>query len=261
MAEMPIVDLSTRQIDWSQPQPFGTWRCDRGWETDGHQCGCLERATTDVQCEDIDTGRVITEHLCTPHALIAQLMSINTTLERQTGAVAAQTDAHEDMTQTLERAIDELSGNVWSINRRMMPWPYRAYSYSAYWCGRINNWRRERKLARDAARLSRARRHAAAVRAAASHAAASHAAAMRVHAVLNPEVIDFTDPTHAGEEVTGPITAPHIGSLVTPADYRAFLETGRLAPPKPSEAGEEVIGFDNNRGDHGMDAPGGHGPL
>lgn len=68
--EMPIVDLSSStQIDWNEPQPFGTYRCDRGWETEGYQCGCLERATTDVG----------SEYLCTGHALIAILSSMSDT--------------------------------------------------------------------------------------------------------------------------------------------------------------------------------------
>ena len=205
MAEMPIVDLSgthdgNGQIDWSQPQPFGTWRCANGWETSGYQCGCLERATTDVLSEDIDTGRVITEHLCTAHALIAQLMSINGTLDRQADEMhtaAHAIERHEellsDAADRLERAIGELSGNVWTIHRRMLPWPYRAYQYAAYCCGRVNTWRRERKQARQDARIARDRRGQLRRR-----VAEAHADQMRAYAVLNPVDLD----TELGEEVT-----------------------------------------------------------
>jgi hypothetical protein len=116
-----IVYTDRGDIDWSQPQPYGTWRCDRGYAVGTDQCGCLERATTDVQSEDIDSGKVFAEHLCTQHALIAQLATIGHALTQQTEATAQQTE-------TLAQELTALTENVWDISWTLRPFWRRWFS-------------------------------------------------------------------------------------------------------------------------------------
>jgi hypothetical protein len=141
MAQFGIADLSDNQpqigvsregIDWSKSQPFGTWRCDRGYETEGYQCLCLERATTTVHSEDTVTGRMREENLCTDHALIHQLHAIESAITEQVddarvdiaSTLERQTEASNNNTDRLMTTLDELTDNVWAVNETLqtMAW-------------------------------------------------------------------------------------------------------------------------------------------
>jgi len=108
----PIVDL-TGSIDWSHPQPEGTYRCELGWESGGAQFGCLERATTTD-----DDGQL----LCTEHAIIAELRSIRQTLERQ----------NDDSQEILREITDSLLAISW----RARPWWARAWFVFRTWASK-----------------------------------------------------------------------------------------------------------------------------
>jgi len=112
--KMPIIDLSSREgIDWSQPQPFGTWRCDRGYETDGYQCLCLQRATTEVNGEN----------LCTEHALIETLDRIRCELAESREAAQETAERLGDIDASLATVSDAL----WDIGRTLLPFWRRWY--------------------------------------------------------------------------------------------------------------------------------------
>lgn len=124
---MGIVDLSSHEgIDWSKTQPSGTYRCDRGWEAGGYQFGCLERATTDVQSEDIDSGTVYTEHLCTDHALIQSLTGIQNALQHGNESTCRVADDLAEQVSTVTEAL-------WDIHYTLMPLHRRIWRRARIW--------------------------------------------------------------------------------------------------------------------------------
>jgi hypothetical protein len=110
-------DLSmTTPIDWSQPQPEGTYRCERGWESGGYQWGCLERATTTAEDDRL---------LCTEHALIDELQNIRQALNDEGDRVERQSDDGQAIMQDIADALMVLSwrarpwwARVWFLARR-----------------------------------------------------------------------------------------------------------------------------------------------
>jgi hypothetical protein len=149
MAEMPIVDLSqpsfptdemmpTRRadghIDWNEPQPHGTYRCDQGWEAGGYQYGCMERGTTDIDGN----------FLCTDHALIHELAEIRAALQT-TAVVDDDLPEIELMRQSVE-ATEEIVTALWDINYTLMSLRRRTW----HW---LRGWWQERSRASKRARL------------------------------------------------------------------------------------------------------------
>jgi hypothetical protein len=109
--EFPIL-RADGQIDWSQPQPDGTYRCTDGWESGGAEFGCMERSTT--TCSD-------NELRCTQHALIDVLGEIRTALVGETERADDRANDTDHYQTELLNTMESISAALWEINYRLMP--------------------------------------------------------------------------------------------------------------------------------------------
>lgn len=92
------IPLPGAVIDWSQQQPYGVWRCSRGWQgSAGNDFGCQNRATV-----DLDDG----SHVCIDCAHVIELTRLRQATEQQTDAYDWWSD---DIVSTLDSVAQSLS--------------------------------------------------------------------------------------------------------------------------------------------------------
>jgi hypothetical protein len=120
---------TTDQIDWSQPQPDGTYRCEDGWSANGAEFGCMKRA--DTTCSN-------GELRCAQHALIFEITGIRAAMTTETEAANSQAEDSAELMYDLVQAIDNIGAALWEINYAHMSLTRRAwYRVRAMWARRI----------------------------------------------------------------------------------------------------------------------------
>jgi hypothetical protein len=130
--ELPI-RRADGQIDWSRPQPEGTYRCSDGWsDTSGAEYGCMDRATT--TCSD-------RELRCTQHAMIHALGDIRGALAAETEHANVQAEDSAELMRELVHGTEDIANALWEIN-------YSHMSLRRKLWYRLRGWMYERRIQR-----------------------------------------------------------------------------------------------------------------
>jgi hypothetical protein len=117
--------MATGQIDWTQPQPEGTYRCEDGWSSNGAEFGCMKRA--DTTCSN-------GELRCTQHALIFEITGIREAMVAMQDRYAAASDDTDHFQAELLDSLKDISAALWDTNYTHMSLTRRAwYRARAMW--------------------------------------------------------------------------------------------------------------------------------
>jgi hypothetical protein len=118
------------QINWSQPQPDGTYRCEEGWnDTSGTEFGCMKRA--DTTCSN-------GELRCTQHALIFEITGIREAMVAMQEKYATAADDTDHFQAELLDSLKDISAALWDTNYTHMSLTRRAwYRARGMWSRRI----------------------------------------------------------------------------------------------------------------------------